>query len=395
MLKASQVRTNRAAFSDASMSRQPGQVHRLVGDHADRRALDPAEPDADVGREQGMDLQELPVVEDAGDDGVGVVRLVRRVGDEAVERGVGLGDLQEAGLGGGQRRRVVQVVGRQVGQQLASEFQAVVLVLGLVVGDPGLDVVRVRAAEVLEGDLLPGHRLDDVRPGDEHVRGSLDHEREVGDRWRVDRAARARPHDQGDLRDHAGGDHVAVEDLAEQPECDHSLLDPRAPAVVDADQRAPGLERVIHQLDDLLPVHLAQRSAEHGEVLAVHAHRPAVDGAETGDHAIAVGAVGLHPEVVRPVPGQLVELGEGARVEQPVDPLARGHLALGMLAFHGPRRAGVNGLVPALLQDGDLAGGGVRIRYGWFAGNLTAHAPQGSRRPDHSWRGRSCRGGDR
>jgi hypothetical protein len=233
------------------------------------------------------------------------------------------------------------------------------------------------------------------------VRGALDHEREVGDRGGVDRAARARPHDQGDLRDHARRDHVAVEDLAEQPERDHSLLDPRAAAVVDADQRAPGLQRVIHQLDDLLPVHLAQRAAEHGEVLAVHAHRPAVDGAETGHHAIAVGAVGLHPEVVRPVPGQLVELGEGARVEQPVDPLPRGHLALGVLPFHGPCRAGVNGLVPALLQDGDLAGGGVRVRgaarlvsgicgYGWFAGNLTAHAPQGSRRPDHS---RRVRGG--
>ena len=314
---------------------------------------------------------------------------------ESVTSSSGSGAPAAAGRQRWADRRVVQVVGRQVGQQLAGEVQAVVLVLGLVVGDPGLDVVRVRAPEVLEGDLLPGHRLDDVRPGDEHVRGSLDHEREVSDRGGVDRAARTRPHDQGDLRDHAGGDHVAVEDLAEQPERDHSLLDPRAPAVVDADQRAPGLERVVHQLDDLLPVHLAQRAAEHGEVLAVHAHRPAVDGAETGDHAIAVGTVGLHPEVVRPVPGQFVELGEGARVEQPVDPLARGHLALGVLAFHGPLRAGVNGLLPALLQDGDLAGGGVRIRYGWFAGNLTAHAPQGSRRPDHSRRGRSRRGGDR
>ena len=255
--------------------------------------------------------------------------------------------------------------------------------------------MRVRAAELLEADLFPGHRLDHVGPGDEHVGSALDHQGEVGDGGGVDGAARAWPHDQGDLRDHPGGDHVAVEDLAKQPERDDSLLDPRAPAVVDADQRAPGLERVIHQLDDLLPVHLAQRAAEHGEVLAVHAHRPPVDGAETGDHAIAVGTVGLHPEVVRPVPGQFVELGEGARVEQPADPLARGHLALGVLAFHGPRRAGVNGLVPALLQDGDLAGGGVRIRYGWFAGNLTTHAPQGSRRPDHPRRGRSCHGGDR
>ena len=272
------------------------------------------------------------------DDLVHVVGLVRRVGDQRVELGVGVGDLAagrraSAGRAGG--RRVVQVVRRQVGQQLPGEVQAVVLVRGLVVRDAGLDVVRVRAAELLEADLLAGHRLDHVGPGDEHVRGVLDHQREVGDRGGVDRAARARPHDQRDLRDHAGGDHVAVEDLGEQAERDHALLDPRAAAVVDADHRAAGLHRVVHHLDDLLAVHLAERAAEDGEVLAEHAHRPAVDGAVAGDHAVAVGPVGVHAEVGGAVPGQLVELGERARVEQPVDPLARGHLALGVLALHG------------------------------------------------------------
>ncbi len=137
---------------------------------------------------------------------------------------------------------------------------------------------------------------------------------------------------------------------------------------------------MIHQLDDLLPIHLTQRAAEHGEVLAVHAHRPAVHRAEAGHHAVPVRAVGRHPEVGGAVPGQPVEFGEGAGVEQPVDPLPRGHLALGMLAFHGARRSGVNGLVPVLQQHGDLARGGVWVR---LARHLAAHAPQGSRRADH------------
>ena len=85
MLNASQVRTNRAAFSEASMSRQPGQVHRLVGHHADGRALHPAEADHDIRREPGVDLEELAVVEHVGDHLVHVVGLVRRVGDERVE----------------------------------------------------------------------------------------------------------------------------------------------------------------------------------------------------------------------------------------------------------------------------------------------------------------------
>src|ERR1700721_2720501 len=64
MLNASQVLTNRAAFS-------------------------PAEADHDVRREAGVYLQELAVVEHVGDHLVHVVGLVRRVGDERVEfRGV-------------------------------------------------------------------------------------------------------------------------------------------------------------------------------------------------------------------------------------------------------------------------------------------------------------------
>ena len=261
----------------------------------------------------------------------------------------------------GCRGRVVHVVRRQVGQQLAGELQAVVLVFGLVVRHPGLGVVRVRAAEFLEADLLAGHRLDHVRSGDEHVRGLVHHQREVGDRRRVHRAARARPHDQGDLRDHAGREHVPVEDLGEQPERDHALLDPGPAAVVDADHRAAGLQRVVHHLDDLLAVHLAERPAEHGEVLAVHADRPAVDGAEPGDHPVPVRAVGRDAEVSCAVPGELVELGERAGVEQLVDPLPGGHLALGVLRFHGTFRACVDRLVPSPLEVGYLSRRGVRV----------------------------------
>ena len=126
-------------------------------------------------------------------------------------------------------------------------------------------------AELLEGHVLACHGLDHVGAGDEHVAGALDHQGEVGDRGGVDGPARGRPHDQADLRDHAGGAGVAEEDLREQPERDHALLDAGAAAVVDADDRAAGLHRVVHDLDDLLAVDLAEGPAEHGEVLAEHA----------------------------------------------------------------------------------------------------------------------------
>ena len=198
-------------------------------------------------------------------------------------------------------------------------------------GVAGLGVVGAGAAEVLHRDVLAGDGLDHVGAGDEHVGGAVDHDREVGDRGGVDVPAGAGAHDQRDLRDDAGGVHVAAEDLAVQAERDDALLDAGAGALVDADDRAAGLDGEVHHLGDLLAVDLAQRAAEDGEVLGEHAHLAAVDLAVAGDHAVAVGPVLLEAERDRAVPGQLVELDEGALVEEQLDALAGGLAALGVL----------------------------------------------------------------
>jgi hypothetical protein len=79
---------------------------------------------------------------------------------------------------------------------------------------------------------------------------------------------------------------------------DDALLDARARAVVDADERAAGLDRQFLDLDDLLAVHLAEAAAEHRGVLAEDAHVAAVDGAVAGDHAVADRAVFARPKLV-------------------------------------------------------------------------------------------------
>ena len=68
------------------------------------------------------------------------------------------------------------------------------------------------------------------------------------------------------------------------------------------------------------------------------------------------------------VPGQLVELGERAGVEQQVDPLAGGQLAARVLFLDGRIRAGVDRFVPAALQIGELPRRGVRV---WCLGRRT------------------------
>ena len=134
----------------------------------------------------------------------------------------------------------------------------------------------------------------------------------------------------------------------------------RAPgAVVEPDHRDTGGGGQVHHLVDLLGEDLAEGAPEDGEVLAEDAHPPAVDGAEAGDHAVGVGPVVLEPHAVGPVPGQHVELLERPLVEQVVDPLPGGQLALGVVLLDGPGAAGVECFVLAFGQVGQAFGHGV------------------------------------
>jgi hypothetical protein len=225
-----------------------------------------------------------------------------------------------------------------------------ILVVGREVRDSRLGVVAHRAAELLELDLLARDRLDHVGARDEHVRGLLHHEDEVGDGGRVDRAARARAHDQRDLRDHARAADVAQEHVAVRAERDDALLDPRAAGVVDPDDRAADLGRQVHDLAHLLGHHLAERAPEHGEVLGEDAHAAAVDRPVAGDHRVAPRPVLVHLEVRRAVADVRVELVERARVEQLLDPLAGRVLALRVLFLDRLLGGVVDHRVAQLLQ---------------------------------------------
>jgi hypothetical protein len=59
-------------------------------------------------------------------------------------------------------------------------FDGVFVAFAGKLGHPAFFVVGHGTAEVLEGDLFAGNRFDDLRAGDEHVAGVLDHEDIVG-----------------------------------------------------------------------------------------------------------------------------------------------------------------------------------------------------------------------
>ena len=208
--------------------------------------------------------------------------------------------------------------------------------------------MHVGAAQAVLGDLLTGDRADDVRAGDEHLRGLADHEDEVRQGRGVGRAARAGAEHHADLRDDAGRLGVALEDAAVAGQRRDAFLDTGARAVVQRDQRRTGLDGHVHDLVDLGGVRLAQRPAEDPEVVRVGEDGAAVDGAPARDHAVGVRLLRLQAEARRAVPPQRLDLVERALVQEQLDPLTRRELPLGTLRFGGT----LAGASPSLLTDG-------------------------------------------
>ena len=267
-----------------------------------------------------LDLEEIAFVQRLTDDFVHVVRLVGIVGDQRVEaRLLAVPRVRSRAFG-----HVFAVGQWQVIEEIARREQRLDIVLEAVVGDRGLGGVRLRAAQLFLRHHLIRHRLDHVGAGDEHVARILHHEDEVGHRRRIDSAARARPHNQADLRHHAASEHVALEHLGITAEAGNAFLNARAAAVVEPDDRRADLHRGVHHLADFLRMALGQRAAENGEILAKDIDQPSVDRARSGDHAIAGDLLVLHAEIDAVMFDIGVEFFEAALVKQDVEPFARG-----------------------------------------------------------------------
>ncbi len=113
------------------------------------------------------------------------------------------------------------------------------------------------AAKLLMGDVLAGHRANDVGAGDVHLSGA-GHEDEVADGRRVDGPARRGPHNHADLRYDARGHGVARKDLAIAPQALDAFLYTGAAAIVEADNRSAVFEGKVLNLDDLFAGHFGE-----------------------------------------------------------------------------------------------------------------------------------------
>ncbi len=109
--------------------------------------------------QRGLHFVEGPVVDDEVNDVEDVVRLPRIVGDDLVELRFPAPGI----VGRRDVRRILEVVLREVGEELFDHRDALFVVLGDEVGHAALAVVGERSAELLEGHVLVRDLLDHVR----------------------------------------------------------------------------------------------------------------------------------------------------------------------------------------------------------------------------------------
>ncbi|EXI76388.1 MAG: hypothetical protein AW07_00335 [Candidatus Accumulibacter sp. SK-11] len=178
-----------------------------------------------------------------------------------------------------------------------------------------------------------GHRLDDFRSGEEHVRVVAGHDDEIHQRRRVRCAAGTWAADHRDLRHHAREQDVGVEDVTVPREGVHPFLDAGAAGVLEGDQRYPGLQRVTHDARDLACLHLAQRAGDDVEVLAEGRDLQRPDVAVAGNDAVGRQRAPGHAEGGRCVCGIESEFLESTLVEEGQKPLAGGQQSFRVQGF--------------------------------------------------------------
>ena len=102
----------------------------------------------------------------------------------------------------------------------------------------------------------------------------------------------------------------------------------RAGRILEGDDRAAELGRLLHQRHDLLGVHLAERAADDREILAEGGDHASADVARSGHDAVGGQHLALHAEEAAGMADMRAEFLERVFLEQRVEPVARRHQAL-------------------------------------------------------------------
>ena len=292
MLNASHSQMNRAALSARVDEQHAALDRRVVGDDADRPAVDAAEADDELGGEQRLDLEERVVVDQPVDDLVHVERhgLSRSGTTSSVERrapaapAAYVGRLLAPARRAGRRSRAwpARWRPRRRRRELSPQPET---------------VQCIRAPPISSSETFSPTTISAMRGRAEVHRGvALDHDHDVAERRDVGAAGGATART---------GSRSAAPCPTARPGCGRSARRRggrgtastwsviRAPAEsIEPEDRQLLAQRRLGDPDDLLDRPRAPRAGLHRRVVGDDERRPAVDQAPPGDHAVGRQAGG-------------------------------------------------------------------------------------------------------
>src|SRR6266850_346125 len=167
------------------------QVIGLVGDDSDRTAIQTPEANDDVVREQRLNLEEILLIQDDGNDVLDVIGFVGIDWDNVAQAFVAAVNRVSAGTAWW----VFGIVLWHEAQKFTHNPQAFFFSFRGKMHHAALQAVGHSAAKVVEAHILMGYRFDHLGTGHEHIAGLLYHDDKIGDGWRVYGAAGAWTHD--------------------------------------------------------------------------------------------------------------------------------------------------------------------------------------------------------
>ena len=206
--------------------------------------------------------------------------------------------------------------------------------------------VHARAAHLLEADRLADHHLRHSRRAEVHRGVAVAHDHDVAEGRDVGAARGARPEQHADLGNDARELDLGVEDPPRAAAAGEHLDlvgDARAGRVDQVDHRHQVLERLLLDADDLLDGLGSPRAGLDGRVVGHQRDRAPAHRGHSGDHAVG-------PEAVLLPVGEQRILDEGAGIDEPLDALAHGQLALVLRLVVVALRAAPAGALERLLQ---------------------------------------------
>ena len=328
-----------------ALDRRLAEQNAVVGDDAHRVAVDTGEA-ADQGLAvQGLEFIEVRAVDDTGDHLAHIVGLLLVRRNDAVDI---LHRVERLHRFPQVHRHGFDPV--QATDRAAHQFQRVVIIVGVVVGDPGGPAVDIGAAEFFGTDDLAGGRLYQRRPPQENGALVPDDNGLVGHGGQVGAAGGAGPEHRGDLGNaHGGHAGLVVKGVAE-------VLPVGKDLILQGQEGAAG----VHQVDTGQAIFLgdglgAALLLDGQGVVGAALDRGVIDKNHTflaGDAADAGDDTGArHIVLVDLVGGQLGQLQERrARVQHRVEPLPRQQLAAGGMALLGFGTAALADLFHHLAQ---------------------------------------------